>query len=100
MLGFLRLVTQPAVMGDAVHTFEEAWEIYAAHMASGRVVLLPDPITAEEQMRRYTLRAGFLDRDWTDAWLASVAVTAECRMVSFDSGFTQYEALDFLPLKA
>jgi toxin-antitoxin system PIN domain toxin len=99
MQGFLRLVTQPAVMGEAVHTAEEAWSIYQAHLASGRVVFLPEPAKAEEQLRRYTLRQGFHTRDWTDAWLASLAVTASCRMVSFDSGFTQYDELDFLNLK-
>ena len=99
MQGFLRLVTQPAVMGAAVHTAEEAWGIYTAHLLSGRVVFLPEPATTEEQMRRYTLSPGFHTRDWTDAYLASFALTAGCRMVSFDSAFTQYERLDFLPLK-
>lgn len=100
MQGFLRLVTQPAVMGAAAHTPEEAWAIYEAHLSGGRAVLLPEPATAEAQMRRYTTRPGFRARDWTDAWLASFAVTAGCRMVSFDAGFTQYESLDFLQLKA
>ena len=99
MQGFLRLVTQPAVMGAAVHTPEEAWSIYDAHLGCGRVVFLPEPATAEEQMRRYSSRPGFQTRNWTDAWLASFAVTAGCRMVSFDGGFTQYDGLDFLQLK-
>ena len=42
---------------------------------------------------------GFHARDWTDAWLASLALTAGCRMVSFDAGFAQYDSLDFLLLK-
>lgn len=99
MQGFLRLVTQAAVMGAAVHTPEEAWSIYDAHLGCGRVVFLPEPATAEEQMRRYSSRPGFQTRNWTDAWLASFAVTAGCRMVSFDGGFTQYDGLDFLQLK-
>ncbi len=99
MKGFLRLVTQPAVMGAAAHTPEEAWAIYEAHLSGGRTVLLAESTTAEAQMRRYTTRPGFRIRDWTDAWLASLAVTAGCRMVSFDAGFTQYDGLDFLQLK-
>ena len=43
MQGFLRLVTQPAVMGSAVHTPTEAWSIYSAHLATGRSVFLPEP---------------------------------------------------------
>ncbi len=100
MKGFLRLLTQAAVMGEAVHTPEEAWDMYAAYLSSGRVVFLPEPVTTEAQMRSFTTQPGFRVRDWTDAYLASFAVTAGCRMVSFDSGFKQYETLDFLPLKA
>lgn len=100
MQGFLRLLTQPAVMGPAVHTAEEAWAIYDAHLGSGRVMFLPEPASTETQMRRYTTRPGFHVRDWTDAWLASFAVTTGCRMVSFDTGFNQYAGLDFLQLKA
>ena len=100
MTGFLRLLTQVAVMGAAVHTPEEAWDMYAAYLSSGRVLFLPEPATIEVQMRSFTTQPGFRVRDWTDAYLASFAVTAGCRMVSFDSGFKHYETLDFLPLMA
>ena len=99
MQGFLRLVTQAAVMGPAVHTPAEAWSIYAAHLQSGRTLFLHESATLEEQVQRYTTKADFNLRDWTDAWLAGFAVTAGCRLVSFDGGFKQYEGLDFLPLK-
>ena len=99
MQGFMRLVTQPAVMGDAVHTPEEAWDIYNAHRDSGRVEFLAEPLTIEKQMHRYSARPKFQVRDWTDAWLASFAVMAGCRLVSFDAGFAQYEGLGFLQLQ-
>ena len=99
MQGFLRLVTQTAVMGPAVHTPAEAWSIYAAHLQSGRTLFLHEPATLEEQVQRYTTKVDFNLHDWTDAWLAGFAVTAGCRLVSFDSRFKQYEGLDFLHLK-
>ena len=99
MQGFFRLVTQAAVMGAAVHTAGEAWMIYSAHLASGRVQFAAEPASIEVQMRSLTLRDGFEQRDWTDAYLASFAMTAACRMVSFDKGFTQYEGLQFLQLE-
>lgn len=99
MQGFLRLVTQAAVMGPAVHTPEEAWSIYAAHLASGRTLFLHEPATLEEQVQRYITKAGFNLRDWTDAWLAGFAVAAGCRLVSFDGGFEQFDGLDLLHLK-
>jgi toxin-antitoxin system PIN domain toxin len=103
MLGFLRLVTQAAVMGPAVHTAAEAWSIYSAHLAGGRTLFLQEPASLEAQMRQVTDHADFRPRDWTDAYLASFALAAPCRMVSFDGGFTQYQrrdGLDFLLLEA
>jgi uncharacterized protein len=100
MQGFLRLVTQSAVMGAAVHTPKEAWSIYAAHLSGGRTVFLSEPAKLEDQVRSYTTRPAFNLRDWTDAWLASFAIAAGCRLVSFDGEFRQYEGLSFLPLKA
>lgn len=99
MQGFLRLVTSSVVMGRAVHTPQEAWDIYQTYLNNSRTMFLAEPVTIESQMRRYTLQPGFQVRDWTDAWLASFAVTAGCRMVSFDSGFQKYDGLDFLLLR-
>ena len=89
--GFLRLVTQAAVMGNAVHTPSEAWSIYTAHLASGRSVLLPEPDGLDASWQRMTTSANFRTRDWTDAYLANFAIQANCRMVSFDAGFAKYQ---------
>lgn len=103
MQGFLRLVTQAKVMGNAVHTPLEAWGIYTAHLASGRSVLLPEPDGLDAIWQRLSTAPAFHIRDWTDAYLASFAISANCRMVSFDAGFTKYRnqnvGLDFLHLK-
>lgn len=98
MQGFFRLVTQTAVMGAAVHTAAEAWTIYSAHLASGRVQWVVEPASIEAQLRALTLSDSFQQRDWTDAYLASFAMTSGCRMVSFDKGFAQYDGLQFLQL--
>ena len=103
MQGFLRLVTQPAVMGDAVHTPTEAWSIYTAHLASGRSVWLPEPDGLDAVWQRLSTVPTFHPRDWTDTYLASFAIQAGCRLVSFDVGFAKYQqqgsGLDFLSLK-
>ena len=103
MQGFLRLVTQAKVMGDAVHTPGEAWSIYTAHLASGRSVLLPEPDGLDVVWQRISTAPSFHIRDWTDAYLASFAINANCRMVSFDAEFAKYQkpgvGLDFLQLK-
>ena len=107
MQGFLRLVTQPKVMGNAVHTPAEAWRIYTAHLASGRSVLLAEPEGLDLVWQRLSTATSFRTRDWTDAYLASFAIQADCRVVSFDAGFAQYQqmgqghdvGLDFLQLR-
>ena len=107
MQGFLRLVTQPKVMGNAVHTPAEAWRIYTAHLASGRSVLLPESKGIEIVWQRLTTATGFHTGDGTDACFASSAIQADCRMVSFDAGFARFKkvgpsqdvALNFLHLK-
>ena len=91
MQGFLRLVTQPAVMGDAVHTPAEAWGIYIAHLSTGRSVWLPEPDGIDAVWQRLSSTENFSIRDWTDAYLASFAFCAECRLVSFDAGFVKYQ---------
>ena len=108
MQGFLRLVTQPAVMGSAVHTPAEAWSIYSAHLATGRSVLLPEPDGLDMVWQRLSSTKSFHIRDWTDVYLASFALCADCRLVSFDAGFFQYQntinnedtGLDFLHLRS
>lgn len=102
MQGFLRLITQKAVMGEATHTTQEAWTIYDAHLSGGRTTFLHEPDTLEAQTRHISTQVAFNARDWTDAWLACFAITAGCRLVSFDRGFRQYEkaGLNFLWLRS
>ena len=107
MQGFLRLVTQKAVMGGAVHTPLEAWGIYTAHLVTGRSMLIPEPDGIDVVWQRLSTAPSFHIRDWMDAYLPSFAIRANCRLVSFDAGFAQYEkagpshgeALNFLHLK-
>ena len=94
-------------MGGAVHTPLEAWGIYTAHMATGRSMLIPEPDGIDVVWQRLSTAPSFHIRDWMDAYLASFAIQANCRLVSFDAGFAQYEkagpghgeALNFLHLK-
>jgi uncharacterized protein len=103
MQDFLRLVTQPAVMGQAVHTPSEAWSIYTAHLASGRSFLMTEPDGVDTLWQRLSSLPNFHIRDWTDAYLTSFAIQGHYRMVSFDAGFERYQkpdvGLDFLLLK-
>jgi uncharacterized protein len=99
LLGFLRLATRKGVLGRTL-TPEEAWSIVHRYLAEPGVVLLDEPTGIDEALIRYTSDPGFLPGDWTDAYLAAFAVTAGCRLVSFDAGFVRYPGLERLHLHA
>jgi uncharacterized protein len=102
MLGFLRLLTQPAVMGAAVHTPSEAWAVFAGHMANGFTVFQEEASRSllDQQLGDFALQPGFHARDWTDAYLAAFAISRGLRLVSFDKGFQRFAPLQFLLLTA
>jgi toxin-antitoxin system PIN domain toxin len=97
LLGFLRLATRKGVLGRTL-TPDEAWTIIHRYLAEPGVVLLDEPAGIDEAFARYTSDPGFLPSDWTDAYLAGFAVTADCRLVSFDAGFVRYPGLERLHL--
>jgi len=98
MMGLLRLLTHPKVMRGSPFTPAEAWHVYRAFMALPEVGFLPDNPHVEIQFQAWTDRAGFISHRWTDAWLASHALTTASRLVSFDSDFQGFAGLSFLHL--
>ena len=98
MLGLLRLLTHPKVMRGAPFTPVEAWSAYRAFMALPEVTFLSESPRMEAQFLAWTDNAGFTPHRWTDAWLASHALTTASRLVSFDSDFRAFAGLSFLHL--
>lgn len=92
MLGFLRLVTNPKVMGGRPFTREEAWSAYGTFRSLPEVRFLEEP--REIEVRFADLE--FPQRLWTDAYLAAFAIAGNCRIVSFDADFRQFPRLEFL----
>jgi uncharacterized protein len=91
--GFLRLATNPkAINADAV-TLSEAWRMYDAFLGDPRVRFVREPAGLETLWRGYTQRRSFSPKVWNDAFLAAFARAADCELVSFDKGFTQYTDL-------
>ena len=77
-------------MGAAVQTLAEAWSIYTARLATGRSVLLAEPDNVDSVWQRLSSVENFHIRDSADAYLASFALCADYRLVSFDAGFARY----------
>ena len=99
MLGLLRLLTNRKVMRNAPFTPDQAWLAYRSFLALPEVSFLPESSAAESQMAAWTDSPTFASGRWTDAWLAAVAASARCRLVSFDADFRNFSGISFLHLK-
>ena len=99
MLGLLRLLTQPKLMGPSVCSPEDAAGRYQALRALPEVRLAPEPSKCEETLLAYARAPRFVPRLWTDAYLAAFARCAGLRLVTFDADFARFDGLDFMALE-
>jgi toxin-antitoxin system PIN domain toxin len=99
MLGLLRLLTNRKVMRNDPFTPDQAWLAYRSFLALPEVVFLAESPSAESQMATWTDSPLFAPGRWTDAWLAALALTTRCRLVSFDSDFRNFPGISFFHLK-
>ncbi len=98
MLGLLRLSTNKAIMGGAPYTTAEAWQAYRDVASMPEVGFSPEPLGIEKKMEQFTQSKGFSHADWPDAYLAAFAQLVGLRLVSFDTGFSNYKELGWLLL--
>lgn len=75
----------------------EAWNAYQTWRDRG-VLYLEEPASLEAYFLSATSRSEFRGKQWTDAYLASFAVTTRARLVSFDADFHQFPGLNFFHL--
>jgi toxin-antitoxin system PIN domain toxin len=99
MLGLLRLLTQPKLMGAATCSPADAVRRYQALRTLPEVRLASEPTGCEETLLAYVRAPGFVPRLWTDAYLAAFARGAGLRLVTFDADFARFEGLDLLALE-
>ena len=99
MLGFLRLITHPKVMKGQPLSASQAWDAYQAFIALPEVKMFDEHPKLEVTMRKLTDRPDFPASQWTDSYLAAVAISTHSRLVSFDSDFYSIKNLEFLHLR-
>ncbi len=99
MLALLRLVTHPKVMSGAPFTHEEAWNIYRTFRSLPITRFLSEANTLETTLETLTANHDLPHRLWTDAYLASFAISNSSRLISFDTDFMRFPDLDWLVLK-
>lgn len=99
MLSFLRLSTNPKVMAGQPFSAAEAWAAYRAFLALPEIELVSENPKLESIMAKLTDYPNFPQSRWTDSYLASVALSSNLRLVSFDSDFDHFKSLQFLHLR-
>jgi uncharacterized protein len=88
-IGFLRLVTTAAVMGDEVLSQAEAWTQYDDWLREGGALYLEEPPTVEAAFRALARSRIASPKDWADSYIAAFAVTADIQLVTFDQALQQ-----------
>lgn len=86
-LGFLRLLTASAVMGDDVLVQSEAWALYDRWLKDDRVEMLEEPSGLERPFRALTRSRQASPKAWGDAYLAAFAESSQLTLVTFDRAF-------------
>lgn len=97
MLAFLRLSTCPRVLTRPL-TVDEAWKIYQRYRTEADVGFVGDSPETDLMFRTLSRQKSFLNHMWTDCYLAALAQSSQCRIVSFDQDFGIFENLKFLHL--
>lgn len=92
MLGLVRLLCQPKLMGEGVLGLAEAHAIYRKLRATEGVAFCADAESADTVLAAWAADPShpLPARLWSDAWLASTAEAAGLRLVSFDADFKRF----------
>jgi len=92
MMGLVRLLVQPRVMGPDVMTIHQALDVYRKWLDTPQVSFLPETPGFDEALVRLTgsASAPLPSRLWTDLCFAATAEAAGLRMVTFDRDFERF----------
>lgn len=83
-IGFLRLLTTPAVMGNKVLNQWEAWEVYEDWLNNGRAAFVDEPPSIEHVFRSLFESRQSSPKDWADSYVSAFAQVSGLRLVTFD----------------
>jgi len=83
-VGFLRLLTTPAVMGNRVMSQAAAWEVYDDWLENGRAGFIEEPPSIERIFRALSQSRQPTPKDWADSYISAFAQDSGLRLVTFD----------------
>jgi uncharacterized protein len=91
MLGLVRLLCQPKVVGEGALTLPGAWGVYQSFRALPLIDLLAEPADCDRQIQTLLAAQGVLPaRLWTHTYLAALAHSSGARLVTFDPDFEPF----------
>ena len=99
-LGYLRLLTNPHVMGESVRTQRQAWEAYNALLSDVRIDFLQEVVGLESHFRALTQAASHSPNTWGDAYLGAFARASGLTIVSLDGVFRTMPGVDAIILRS
>lgn len=99
MLGLVRLLSQPKLMGEAALSLVQAHQVYRDLRAQPGVAFVADAEAADAVLSEL-LAQPLPPRLWTDTWLAATAQAAGLRLVSFDADFARFQLPRWMQLRA
>lgn len=93
-MALLRLLTNVRVMGSGTLRPEQAWDAVRKLLDDPRISLVDQvPQTHAKHWRANIAKREPTPDLWTDAWLAALAQSTDCEMVTFDRGFRSFSKL-------
>ena len=92
-MAFLRLLTNPKVMGEDSLSPAGAIAVYRQLASDERVRFAPEPPNIESAWISLMSAREASGSTWTDAYLAAFALEAGFRLISFDRGMRHWPAL-------
>jgi predicted nucleic acid-binding protein len=98
--GFLRLATNPKVLGAEAVSLKNAWDLYDATIADPLEAYADEPAMLDPLWRAYTQSGLFTPKVWSDAYLAAFAQAAQLEVVTFDKHFRRYNRTKCTILRA
>lgn len=92
-LALLRMLTNTAVMGPDSLPSAGAWSVIERLEADPLYRFIEEPAACWSQFRIFTRSMEEGHRYWTDAYLSALAMTSNCRFITFDRTFTRWPGL-------
>jgi uncharacterized protein len=91
MLGLVRLLCQPKVVGEGALALPAAWAVYQSFRAVPIIDLLADPADCDAAIQSLlSVQSTLPSRLWTDTYLAALARSSGMRLVTFDRDFERF----------